>query len=274
MLVAAAGIYGVSSSSAFDLTDIAVTGATFTEPGRRDRHDRGREGPEPVHAADRRRSRPRCATCRRSSRRKVTIALPHTLDVAIKEREAVMVWKVGARRYLAGADGELFARLTEDDPDGRRGTAGRRGSPRVVRRAVRRAAPRYRSISMPRPGSPRSCRPTSAAAPRSLVVWVTDENGFIVRARPGELGGRLRLLHGQPADDRADPGPGPPAAQPAVRPRGHARLGHPRVGHRRHVHRQADADPEAEARARDQRASGCRASLPRGYPCRNLLERG
>ena len=35
---------------------------------------------------------------------RVTVQLPNTLAVAIKERTAVMVWKVGERRYLAAAD--------------------------------------------------------------------------------------------------------------------------------------------------------------------------
>ena len=115
---------------------------------------------------------------------KVTIALPHTLDVAITEREAVMVWKVGARRYLAGADGELFARLAEDDAEGGEGLP-------VVEDRRASSAGLYGGRA-PRHGRPRCGDPARLARPgrrrqrrrRRLVVWVTDENGFIVRARP------------------------------------------------------------------------------------------
>jgi hypothetical protein len=182
MVGAAAGIYGVSSSSAFDLTDISVTGTTFTEPADVTAAIEGVTGSNlftlqtgPLEATLR--DLPTVDSAR------VTISLPHTLDVAIREREAVMVWKVGARRYLAGADGELFARLTENDE------AAGEGLPIVEDRRASSAglyvgahldpvdldaATRLASLVPADVGSGAS----------SLVVWVTDENGFIVRARP------------------------------------------------------------------------------------------
>lgn len=182
LLTAAAGIYGVSSSSAFDLTDIAVTGTTFTDQTDVTATIEGIKGQNlftlqtaPLEAALR-----DLATVDSA---KVTVALPHTLDVAIKEREAVMVWKVGARRYLAGADGELFARLTEDDPE-----AGE-GRPVVEDRRASSAGlsvgAHLDTVDLDAATRLASLVPADVGSGASgLVVWVTDENGFIVRTRP------------------------------------------------------------------------------------------
>jgi cell division septal protein FtsQ len=182
MLAAAAGIYGVSSSSAFDLTDIAVTGTTFTDEADVTAVVESVTGANlftlqtgPLEAALR--ELPTVGSAR------VSIALPHTLDVAIKEREAVMVWKVGARRYLAGEDGELFARLTEDAPEGGEGL------PVVEDRRASSAAlyvgARLDTVDLDAATRLASLVPADVGSGASqLVVWVTDENGFIIRARP------------------------------------------------------------------------------------------
>ena len=182
MLVAAAGVYGVSSSSAFDLTDIAITGATFTEQDDVTATIEGVKGQNlftlqtaPLEAALR--DLPTVDSA------KVSIALPHTLDVSIKEREAVMIWKVGARRYLAGSDGELFARLTEDDPE-----AGA-GLPVVEDRRASSAGlsvgTQLDTVDLDAATRLASLVPADVGSGASgLVVWVTDENGFIVRSRP------------------------------------------------------------------------------------------
>ena len=114
---------------------------------------------------------------------RVTIALPNTLAVAINEREAVMVWKVGERRYLAGSDGELFARLTEEAPE-----AGE-GLPVVEDRRASSAGlyvgARLDTVDLDAATRLASLVPADVGSGASeLVVWVTDENGFIVRARP------------------------------------------------------------------------------------------
>lgn len=182
MLVAAGAIYGVASSSAFDLTTVDLTGTTFT-----DREDLqvaidGVEGQNlfmietaPLEAALR-----DLPTVQSAS---VTVKLPNTLAIAIKERAAVMVWKVGARRYLAGSDGELFARVSEENPEAGAGlpvVEDRRASSAGVYVGAHLdtvdldAATRLASLVPADVGS----------GAEQLVVWVTDENGFIVRARP------------------------------------------------------------------------------------------
>ena len=182
MLVAAAGIYGVSSSSAFDLADIAVTGTSFTDPSDVTATIEGIKG-ENLFTLQ---TAPLEATLRdlpTVESAKVSIALPHTLDVAITEREAVMVWKVGARRYLAAADGELFARLAEDAPEGGEGLP-------VVEDKRASSAGLYvgqhlDTVDLDAATRLASLVPADVGSGAShLVVWVTDENGFIVRARP------------------------------------------------------------------------------------------
>ena len=103
--------------------------------------------------------------------------------MTIEERRPVLVWQVGARRYLADADGELFALLGAE-------TAARRGRPARSSTTGGRRRPACRSTgsstpstSTRRPGSPRSCRPTSGAG-RLAGRGVTDENGFILDTRP------------------------------------------------------------------------------------------
>ena len=93
-----------------------------------------------------------------------------------------MVWKVGARRYLAGADGELFALLAEDAPEGQ-------GLPVVEDKRASSAGlyvgQHLDTVDLDAATRLASLVPADVGSGAShLVVWVTDENGFIVRARP------------------------------------------------------------------------------------------
>ena len=44
------------------------------------------------------------------------VRLPDTLGVRLRERTPILVWRVGARRYLVDGEGRLFARLPEEPP--------------------------------------------------------------------------------------------------------------------------------------------------------------
>ena len=182
MLVSAAAIYGVSASSAFDLSDVSVTGTTFTDQADVKAAMSAVEGQNlftlkaaPLEVALR--DLPTVASAR------VTVQLPHTLAVAIREREAVMVWKVGARRYLAGADGELFAKLPDSSPD-----AG--GNLPVVEDLRASSAGLYVGARLDAVDLDAATRLASlvpadvGSGADHLGVWVTDENGFVVRAHP------------------------------------------------------------------------------------------
>ena len=114
----------------------------------------------------------------------VDVRLPDTLAVAIDERVPVIVWQVGDRRYLADADGTLFALMSAKPPadaaalpviDDRRIAAisldvGQRLDPVDLDAATRLASLVPADLG-------------SAAV--SLAVSVTDANGFVVTTRPG-----------------------------------------------------------------------------------------
>jgi hypothetical protein len=46
----------------------------------------------------------------------VSVALPDEVRVVVSEREALMVWRLGERRFLVDAEGLLFAKLPADPP--------------------------------------------------------------------------------------------------------------------------------------------------------------
>ena len=108
----------------------------------------------------------------------IEVALPDTIRVRLVERRPIVVWQVDGRRFLVDADRVVFAEADgpSDLPvivDKREPTAGR-GDPTDRDEAARLPQPRIpgsatrstRSTSTRRPGSARSARPTSAAAPR------------------------------------------------------------------------------------------------------------
>jgi len=182
VLVAAGAINGVSSSSAFQVAHTEVTGATFTDPADIQAAIAGVQGANlftlrtgPLESALRDLGTVASAH--------VTVELPNTVAVAIKERAAVMVWKVGARRYLAAADGELFARLTDETAD-----AGN-GLPVVEDRRASSAAlsigAHLDTVDLDAATRLASLVPADVGSgAEQLVVWVTDENGFTIRTRP------------------------------------------------------------------------------------------
>ena len=135
------------------------------------------------------------------------------------------------------------------------------------RPGCRSAAPDGRSTSTRRPDWPRSCPAdvgSEADAPRASLV--TDANGFVVRSRPDGWSADLRLLHAEPAHDRAHPGPGPPAAQPAPRPRAARRAGRswPRETDGTYIPKPTpQADAHAEPSAGVARAGRRRVALPK-----------
>jgi hypothetical protein len=103
--------------------------------------------------------------------------------VTLEERRPVLIWQVGARRYLADADGSLFAMLGADPPPGAAGLPvvdDRRAASAGLSVGLRLddvdldAATRLASLVPADVGS-------SAV---SLAVSVTDANGFTLETRP------------------------------------------------------------------------------------------
>jgi cell division septal protein FtsQ len=182
MLASAGAIYGVGASSAFEFAHLQVDGALYTDVAVAEEaisdatgENLFRLSTEPLEVA--------LETLPTVERATVTVQLPGTLVVTIRERVPVLIWRVGARFYLADDAGSLFARLGDDPPpdaaalpviDDRRAASaglsiGAQLDPQDLDAATRLA----------------SLVPTDVgSAAKGLTVRVTDENGFVVRADP------------------------------------------------------------------------------------------
>src|SRR4051794_19467071 len=115
LLVSAAAIYGVASSSAFDYDHLEVDGAVFTNPA----------AVEAAMADARGENLFRVATSPLQARleqlptvahARIDLHLPGTLAVSLDERQPVLVWQVADHRWLVDTEGGLFAELGHDRP--------------------------------------------------------------------------------------------------------------------------------------------------------------
>jgi hypothetical protein len=182
LLVSAAAIYGVASSSAFDYANLEVDGAVFTNPA----------AVEAAMADARGENLFRVATAPLQARleqlatvahARIDLRLPGTLAVSLEERQPVLIWGVGEHRWLVDADGALFAEVAHDGPaaatklpvvtDRRAGSAslavGGHLDPVDLDAATRLASLHPSDVG-------------SAAA--GLNVVVTDDTGFVLASTP------------------------------------------------------------------------------------------
>jgi cell division septal protein FtsQ len=182
MLASAGAIYGVGASSAFVYSRLQVEGAVYTDPAAAEAAIAAAHGQNlfrlatgPLRSALEQLPAVEHAT--------VGVQLPGTLFVSLQERQAVLVWKFGERRYLADSAGNLFGRLGDTPPpqaavlpvidDRRAASAGLSVGTRLDPEDVD-AATRLASLVPADVGS----------AATELQVRVTDENGFVIRAEP------------------------------------------------------------------------------------------
>lgn len=181
-LVAATGIYGVANSSAFDYAKLRVEGATFTT------------GADVEAALDdvrgenlfRLRTTPLEATLtamRTVRGASVGVQLPDTLVVRLEERVPILIWRVGQRRYLTDAEGQLFAKLGDTPP------AEAAGLPIIEDRRAASAGlsvgRRLEAVDLDAATRIASLVPSDVgSAAESLDVLISDANGFVLRARP------------------------------------------------------------------------------------------
>lgn len=182
MLASAGAIYGVGASPAFEYARLQLDGAVYTDRAAAEEAvapARGvnlfRLATAPLEAA--------LETLPSVDQATVEVQLPATLAIHLREKVPVVVWKVGARRYLADGEGQLFGRLGEDPPAGaadlrviddrRAASAGLSVGARLDPQDID-AATRLASLV---PGD-------VGSAADDLQVRVTDENGFVVRADP------------------------------------------------------------------------------------------
>jgi hypothetical protein len=182
MLLSAAAIYGVAQSSAFTYEATTVEGATFTEEAAivaalADARGTNLFGLETAPYEERLRGIP---TVRSAD---VSVRLPDTVGVRVRERTPILVWRVGARRYLVDAEGELFSLLPDDPPpaaaglpvvEDRRAASVGLAVGRPIDRVDLDAATRLASLVPSDVGS----------GAEALDVFVDDASGFTVRTRP------------------------------------------------------------------------------------------
>ncbi len=182
LMAAVAGLYGAVSSDAFSLGRVEVTGNTWTPddavlaamalPGEQnlflirtaDLEDRLADLPAVRSAV-------------------VSVALPDVLRVDVREREALLVWQVGDRRYLVDDTGRLFGELGAAQPpeaaalpvvDDRRAGSSSYGVGSNLDPVILDAALRIGSL-----------RPADlGSAATALEIRLDDRAGFVVTAQP------------------------------------------------------------------------------------------
>ncbi|MDH4141262.1 MAG: FtsQ-type POTRA domain-containing protein [Chloroflexota bacterium] len=182
LLLSASAIYGVANSAAFRYEELRLEGAAVTDPtaveaalevARDENLFLLRTGPLSARLAA-------LSTVRDAT---VAVELPSTLVVDLREREPILIWRVGERRYLVDVDGNLFALLDDDPPaetlalpvvEDRRAASAGLSVGRTLDAVDLDAATRLASIIPSDVGS----------EAESLAVQVTDASGYVVRARP------------------------------------------------------------------------------------------
>jgi len=182
MLLAAAAVYGVANSSAFEFQDVRLEGVAYTDAAAVDRSLDDVRGKNlfGLRTAPLERRLLDLPTVRRAD---ITVRLPGSLLVRIQERTPILVWRVGARRYLVDVEGRLFAILGDTPP------AGVAALPVVEDRRAASAGlsigGHLESVDLDAATRLASLVPADVGSEASgLSVIVGDANGFIVRARP------------------------------------------------------------------------------------------
>ncbi len=164
----------------------------------------------------------------------VTVALPDRILVDVVEREALVAWRVGDRRFLVDADGFLFGELPQD-------AGGTVDELPVVddRRAASRTldvGTTLDAVSLDAALRLGSLRPTDVGSRGERLAIRVDDAERLRHPRPTRgLVRDLRLLHADPATHGHHPGPGAPAAQPHRGSRGRGPAGDPRGRAQRHL---------------------------------------
>jgi POTRA domain-containing FtsQ-type protein len=182
MLVSSVAVYGVTQATTFEYADIVVDGATFTDRTAIVDALEGARGANLFTLV----TRPledevrKIPTVRGAD---VSVRLPSTVVVRIRERTAILVWRIGARRYLADSDGRVFVKLPDDPSaapvdlpviDDRRAASVDLVVGATIDRVDLDAATRLGSLKPADVGS----------AAQSLLVFISDANGFTIRTRP------------------------------------------------------------------------------------------
>ncbi|HEY6570846.1 MAG TPA: FtsQ-type POTRA domain-containing protein [Candidatus Limnocylindrales bacterium] len=182
LLLSLAGLYGATSSGAFSMRRLDVSGVTWTSEDAVLAALAIPDGQNlfTLHTGDLIDRLTVLPAIRDAS---ITIALPDEVRVDVAERVALLAWEVDGQRYLVDEDGLLFARVDETTPaaadrlpfvDDHRVAAGALTVGATLDPVILDAARRLGSLRPADLG-------TSAA---SLAIRLDDENGFTLRAEP------------------------------------------------------------------------------------------
>jgi cell division septal protein FtsQ len=176
-------IYGVTTSGAFDYTRLRVEGNRYTKAGDVEATLAGSRG-QNLFRLETRPLEDRLEQLPTVARARVGVELPDTLAVRIDEREPILVWGVGDKRFLVDSTGTLFAVFPSDPP------AAAGDLPVVNDRRAASAALDVGATLDPvdLDASTRlgSLVPNDVGSEADhLAVTLTDENGYVIKPRPG-----------------------------------------------------------------------------------------
>jgi hypothetical protein len=187
VLAGAAAIYGLASSDAFTARRTTVTGATWTGE---ERILEALAIPDGTNVFTIRAAvlEQRLADIPALSGATVSVALPDEVRVAVDERQALLVWRIGSRRFLVDGEGRLFAELGADDVEA---TA---DLPAVIdaRQAsmVLEVGSTLDPVTLDAALRLGSLRPADVGSgARKLVLRLDDQNGFTMRTQPASWTG-------------------------------------------------------------------------------------
>ena len=182
VMIAAATTYGVANSSAFSGTAVEIEGVVFTSRAEVQAAVAVADGVNLFSLA----TRPleaRLLDLATVADASVAVRLPGTIVVRLTERQPILIWAVGARRYLVDVHGTLFARLGDDPPEAaadlpvvsdRRAASAGLAIGRSLTAVDLDAARRLASLVPADVGSEGA----------SLAVVVNDQSGFVVIGEP------------------------------------------------------------------------------------------
>lgn len=183
MLLSAAAIYGLAATSAFGFERLDVEGATITgEAAVRDRLDLvpGTNlfeiATEPLEAS--------LLEIPAVAAAEVTVGLPGTVSVDVRERRPILVWRSGEDRWYVDETGLLFAEAPETPPDAF-GELPIVSDDRLASRAFR-VGSTIEAVDLDVARRLAGLTPAQVgSAAAGLSVGVTDENGFVLSSVPG-----------------------------------------------------------------------------------------
>jgi len=197
----AAAIYGVVVSPAFALGRVEVSGDQYTsEDAVRAALGIGADAHPNLFALDTARLRAALLKLPAVTDAEVTAILPDRLEVRLIERVPVLVWRIGATRYLVDADGIVVAAFASP-ASGTAAGAGASSDPGATGSAPAGGAAAASPSAAPRP----SASPRAKPSP-TVRAAATLASGAAGSASPGSVAARATGAPSGPASGPAASG--------------------------------------------------------------------